>query len=152
MNLMVFYIDVNMTEIQLITIFLPKIIVATICGLIIGLEREMKHKVAGVRTHILICVGACLYTAIGIVLADTYNTDPMRVVAQIITGVGFLGAGVIFKSDDKIVGVTSAAFIWFISSIGVLVGIGYLFSSVLFTIGLLVVLVVIQEIENKLKK
>lgn len=141
-----------MTEFQLIAFILPKIIVATICGLIIGLEREMKHKVAGIRTHIIVCVGACLFTAIGIILSDTYHTDPTRIIGQIVTGIGFLGAGVIFKTDDKVVGVTSAAFIWLISSIGVLVGIGYLFSSVLFTIGLLITLVIIQKIENKLKK
>jgi putative Mg2+ transporter-C (MgtC) family protein len=141
-----------MTEIGLIVFLLPKIIVATICGLIIGWERETKNKVAGIRTHIIVCVGACLFTATGFILGEQYHVDPTRVIGQIITGIGFLGGGVIFKHEDKINGVTSAAFIWLIAAMGVMVGIGYLFSTLLFTIGLLVVLILLQKLEDKIKK
>lgn len=141
-----------MTELELISFMFPKILVATICGLVIGWEREIKNKVAGIRTHIIVCVGACLFTSIGIVLSNEFHTDPTRIIGQIVTGIGFLGAGVIFKHDDKVVGVTSAAFIWLISSIGVLIGVGYLFSSIVFTIGLLVVLILLQKLENKIKQ
>ncbi len=141
-----------MTELGLILFLLPKIIVATICGLIVGWEREVKNKVAGIRTHIIVCVGACLFTSTGFILGDQYHIDPTRVIGQIITGIGFLGAGVIFKQDDKVSGVTSAAFIWLIAAIGVLVGIGYLLSTLIFTIGLLLVLIVLQKLEDKIKK
>lgn len=130
----------------------PKIVVATICGLIIGLERELKHKVAGIRTHIIVCVGACMFTSISVILGSQYHIDPTRIIGQIVTGIGFLGAGVIFKTEDKVVGVTSAAFIWLISSIGVLIGIGYLFSSIAFTLGLLIVLLLLKKVEDKIAK
>ena len=141
-----------MSDIALIWFLLPKIFVASLCGLIIGWEREVKNKVAGIRTHIIVCVGACLFTATGFILGHQYNIDPTRIIGQIVTGVGFLGAGVIFKHEDKVVGVTSAAFIWLISAIGVLVGMGYLVSSLVFTVGLLAVLVLLQSVENKIKK
>ena len=141
-----------MTDFQLIGFLLPRIIVATICGLIIGWERELKHKVAGIRTHIIVCVGACIYTSTGFILDPQIHVDPTRVIGQIITGIGFLGAGVIFRHDDKVVGVTSAAFIWLIASIGVLIGMGFLFSSIVFTVGLLIVLILLKRVEDKLKK
>ena len=139
-----------MTEIELILYLFPKLIVATLCGIIIGWEREMKNKVAGIRTHVLVCVGSCLFTTTSFILVN-HNVDPTRVIGQIITGIGFLGGGVIFKHEDKVVGVTSAAFIWFIASVGVLVGIGYLFSSLIITIGLLGVSIILNTLENKLK-
>lgn len=141
-----------MTELELIYFMFPKIVVATICGLIIGLERELKHKVAGIRTHIIVCVGACMFTSISVILGSQYHIDPTRIIGQIVTGIGFLGAGVIFKTEDKVVGVTSAAFIWLISSIGVLIGIGYLFSSIAFTLGLLIVLLLLKKVEDKIAK
>lgn len=141
-----------MTDSQLITFLLPKIIIATICGLIIGWEREVKNKVAGIRTHIIVCVGACLFTSTGFILSSDYHIDPTRVIGQIVTGIGFLGAGVIFKNDDKVSGVTSAAFIWLIAAMGVLVGMGFLYSSLIFTIGLLAVLILLQKLEDKIKR
>lgn len=139
-----------MTDLELLVFLMPKIIVATICGLIIGWERKLRHKVAGIRTHILICVGACIFTAIGFILVPEYHTDPTRVIGQIVTGVGFLCAGVIFKDNDKIIGITSSAFIWFIASIGVLIGLGFLWSSILFTIGLLAITVLLEKVEKNL--
>lgn len=141
-----------MTELELIQFLLPKIIVASICGLIIGWEREIKGKTAGVRTHVLVCVGACIFTATGFILAPQFHVDPTRVIGQIVTGIGFLGAGVIFKHDDKVVGVTSAAFIWFIASIGVLIGLGYIVSTIIITLGLLGVSLLLQRLENKIKR
>lgn len=137
-----------MTEIQLLQFLLPKILVATICGLAIGWERELKNKVAGIRTHIIVCAGACLFTVVGIVLAQQYKVDPTRIIGQIVTGIGFLGAGVIFKQEDKVVGVTSAAFIWLVAAIGVLIGIGYLITSTIFTAGFLFVLIALQKLET----
>jgi putative Mg2+ transporter-C (MgtC) family protein len=139
-----------MNEIDLLTKMLPEIGVATVCGALIGLEREIKNKVAGIRTHILICVGVTIFTLVGISFGGT--ADPTRVIGQIITGIGFLGGGVIFKEQDKVVGVTSAAFIWFIASIGVLCGMGYLLSAGILTIGFLLITILLGRFEPLLEK
>jgi putative Mg2+ transporter-C (MgtC) family protein len=139
-----------MNEIALLTKMLPEIGVATVCGALIGLEREIKNKVAGIRTHILICVGVTIFTLVGISFEGT--ADPTRVIGQIITGIGFLGGGVIFKEQDKVVGVTSAAFIWFIASIGVLCGMGYLLSAGILTIGFLLITILLGRFEPILEK
>jgi putative Mg2+ transporter-C (MgtC) family protein len=140
-----------MTEIGFLTTIIPQMLIAAICGFIIGWEREIKNKVAGIRTHILICVGACLYTTIGVHMGELFKVDPTRIIGQIVTGIGFLGAGVIYKHDDKVVGVTSAAFVWFVSSIGVLVGVGYMFSSFFLTVGLLITMLILERFEKKIK-
>lgn len=139
-----------MNEIDLLTKMLPEIGVATVCGALIGLEREIKNKVAGIRTHILICVGVTIFTLVGISFGGT--ADPTRVIGQIITGIGFLGGGVIFKEQDKVVGVTSAAFIWFIASIGVLCGMGYLLSAGILTVGFLLITILLSRFEPILEK
>lgn len=137
----------------LITLLLPKVLIATICGLIIGYDREIKQKVAGIRTNILICVGCTILTATSFYLAkDNPNIDPTRIIGQIITGIGFLGAGVIMKNDDKIVGVTTAAFIWIISSIGILIACTNSFSTpIILTIGLLIISRIFEKVETYIK-
>jgi len=140
--------------IPLITLLLPKVIIATICGLIIGYDREVKQKVAGIRTNILICVGCTILTSISFYLAkDNPNIDPTRIIGQIITGIGFLGAGVIMKHDDKIIGVTTAAFIWVISSIGILIAVtNSFFIPIVLTFGLLIISRIFEKVETYLKK
>jgi len=95
---------------------------------------------------------ACLYASTGFILGPEYHVDPTRVIGQIVTGIGFLGAGVIYKHDDKVVGVTSAAFIWLIAAIGVLVGMGFLIASIVLTLGLLAVLMLLQNFESMIKR
>lgn len=141
-----------MSEQELFYFLLPRILSATFCGLIIGWERELRHKVAGIRTHVIVCVGACIFASLSFILINDYNEDPTRIISQIVTGVGFLGAGLIFKNDDKVSGVTSAAFIWLIAAIGTLIGIGYIWTPVIFTIGFLILLFVIQQIEIKVEE
>lgn len=135
-----------MKEIDLLLKMLPEIGVATVCGAVIGIERELKKKVAGVRTHVLICVGVAIFTLVGVSFGKT--ADPTRVIGQIITGIGFLGGGVIFKERDKVTGVTSAAFIWFIASIGVLCGLGYLISAGILTVGFLILTLLLTRLEH----
>lgn len=136
-------------DVSFVSFLLIKILISTVCGFIIGYDREIKNKVAGIRTNILICVGSALLTAVSVYLAkDNPNIDPTRIIGQIVTGIGFLGAGVIVKNDDKIVGVTTAAFIWVISAIGILVGIT---SSILAPIILTVTLLVISRIFEKVE-
>lgn len=139
--------------VPLLTFLLPKILIATICGLIIGYDREIKQKVAGIRTNILICVGCTILTSISFYLArDNPNIDPTRIIGQIVTGIGFLGAGVIMKNDDKIIGVTTAAFIWVISSIGILIGIiNSLLLPIVLTFGLLIISRIFERVETYIK-
>src|SRR5690348_6409918 len=107
--------------------FLLRCGVAAVCGAIIGLERELKQKPAGFRTNILICVGAAMYMAVGLLLMheDEGNAiDPTRIAAQVVTGIGFLGAGCIIQQGARITGLTTAATIWVVAAIGLIAGAG----------------------------
>lgn len=100
-----------------------KLLVAFLVGGVIGAEREYHDKAAGLRTIILICVGACLFTIFSIRIAD--GMDPGRIAAQIVTGVGFLGAGVILHRQGQVRGLTTASTIWISAALGIGVGVGY---------------------------
>ena len=95
-----------------------KLVLAVILGGIIGIERERNHKPAGIRTHMLVAMGSCLFTIASISFGD----DPSKIAAGIVTGIGFIGAGtIIAEKGDKIVGITTAASLWTTASIGLLV-------------------------------
>lgn len=134
-----------------ITFLLPKIIISTICGFIIGYDREIKSKVAGIRTMILICAGCALYTSVSTLMSNE-STDPTRVIGQIATGIGFLGAGVIMKNEDKIVGVTTAAFIWVVSIIGVFIGLNWILSPIFMSLGLVFTSRIFETVEKIIQK
>lgn len=139
-------------EIHLINFIIPKIIIATICGLIIGLERETKNKVAGLRTIVLICVGSTIFTAGALLVSDLFgNSDPGRVISTIVTGIGFLGGGVIIKNRDRVIGVTTAAFIWVMAAIGILCALGTIIMPIVVTLGLLVVSMLFEKFEKRIK-
>ncbi|MHB1863276.1 MAG: MgtC/SapB family protein [Gemmatimonadaceae bacterium] len=111
---------------------LAKLVVAVLLGGAIGLEREVAGKPAGLRTNILICVGAALFMHLSIVVGDIGFSpdghpygDVTRIAAQIVTGVGFLGAGTIMQARGTIIGLTSAATIWVVAAIGATVGAGF---------------------------
>lgn len=130
-------IDMEIT--QLIPLLVIKLLVAILCGAIIGLEREIKHKTAGIRTMMLICAGSSLFTSISVLIADvSTGIDSTRIIAQIVTGIGFLGAGVIIQTEDKVVGVTTAALIWVVSGIGILTGIGGIISPIVISVIILI--------------
>lgn len=103
-----------------------KIALAFLLGGIIGIEREYLNKAAGLRTLILICVGSCLYTIFSILLAEK---TPDRIASNIVTGIGFLGAGVIFKEENRVKGLTTAASIWVTAAIGMGIGAGYYWAA-----------------------
>lgn len=103
-----------------------EVMTAIFCGLIVGQERERKEKPAGLRTLTLICLGSALFTIVSVFLAgDNVYNDPARLAAQIVTGIGFLGAGVIMRDRGSVTGLTTAATIWVTAAIGVIVGSGY---------------------------
>ncbi|WP_370900631.1 MgtC/SapB family protein [Chryseobacterium gossypii] len=125
------------------------IFISVLLGLLIGAEREYRNKSAGLRTFILVCFGACLFTILSIKIGID---DSDRIAANIITGIGFLGAGVIFKGDNKIDGITTATTIWATASIGMAVGGGYVYLSFLGTVLVLMVLSFLTYLEMLIDK
>lgn len=121
-------IDTNLTV-------TTKLILAALLGIIIGFDREKSGKPAGIRTQMLVCLGSALLSAISVDMisvidvsdpvSSLYRLDPARLMAQIISGIGFLGAGVILKNGNKIQGVTTAATIWITAAVGIAVGAGF---------------------------
>jgi putative Mg2+ transporter-C (MgtC) family protein len=106
--------------------FLIRVGAAAVCGAVIGLERELKGKPAGFRTNILICLGSAIYMTVGLLLVRTTGSvDPTRIAAQVVTGIGFLGAGCIIQAGRRVTGLTSAATIWVVASIGLVAGAGF---------------------------
>lgn len=103
---------------------LLRLVAAVGAGALIGLEREVHDKPAGLRTNILICLGAALFTVMSHRLADEFGGDPARIAAQIVSGIGFLGAGAIIHFKLNVVGLTTAATIWSVASIGMALGAG----------------------------
>ena len=101
---------------------LVRLLLAAVVGGIIGYERNRLNKPAGLRTHMLVSMGAALFTIVSI--TSFSNVDPSRVVAGIVTGIGFLGAGTIFREKDTIKGLTTAASLWAVAAIGITAGIG----------------------------
>lgn len=127
----------NMYSIGILYEEFVMIILSIVIGLAIGAEREYKGKSAGLRTFILVSFGACIFTILSIKIGvQSYD----RIAANIITGIGFLGAGVIFKEDNKVGGVTTATTIWATASLGMCAGSGHLYLAILGTIIVLVVL------------
>jgi putative Mg2+ transporter-C (MgtC) family protein len=119
-----------------------RLLAAVVAGAIIGLERELHDKPAGFRTNIMICLGAALFTLLSIRLAEPRATaDITRIAAQIVTGVGFLGAGAIIQFRAAVIGLTTAATIWLVASVGMAFGAGeYVLGAVVTVLGAAVLL------------
>ena len=134
---------------QLIPPFYCEIVLvatAFLCGALVGFEREKGHKPAGLRTLILICVGSAIFTVVS--CSPTMGGhEPARIAAQIVTGVGFLGAGSILRDRHHISGLTTAATIWACSGIGLLVGAGYAAAGVVLSVAVLVTLGWVRHLE-----
>ncbi len=119
--------------------FVGRCLLAMVLGGIIGLEREFKLKPAGIKTHMLICLGATALTFLSFQMS--FNGDPSRIAAQIVSGIGFIGGGAILHSHKMVQGLTTAATLWAAASLGMLIGAGYVFASCAFTLICLVILV-----------
>ena len=147
-----------MFELEYSEIFL-RLIMAVVFGSAIGYEREIKGHDAGLRTHILVCVGACIITLVQLQvtystvemalsesdLTQVLNTDMTRMPAQIISGIGFLGAGTIIVTKKSVTGLTTAASIWTVAGLGIAVGMGSYFLAL---IGCLIILLVLRVIKK----
>ena len=128
---------------------LARLILAAFLGGIIGLEREIRRKSAGLRTNMFICIGSALFTVLSDELATKYGSgDHTRIAAQIISGIGFLGAGAIIRDRGTVVGLTTAATIFAVASIGMAVGGGLYATAVFACLLILVLLVVVGWLED----
>jgi len=131
--------------------FAFRLIAATVLGGIIGFEREASGKEAGFRTYSLVCIGAALVMIISIQIFDIYKgaagIDPSRIAAQVVTGIGFLGAGAIIRSPQGISGLTTAAGIWTASGIGLACGLGLFKLAIASTLLVLFILVVLAKVD-----
>jgi putative Mg2+ transporter-C (MgtC) family protein len=108
-----------------------RLLLAVVLGILVGVEREISHRPAGLRTHALVSLGACLFTIISI---DYFNMDPARVAAGIVTGIGFIGAGSIIAEKGRVQGITTAASLWCVAAIGLAVGAGAYVLAVVSTV------------------
>ena len=136
---------------------LGKLVLATILGGAVGMERELAGKPAGLRTNILICVGAALFTQLSVDIARIgYTTagapygDTTRIAAQIVSGIGFLGAGAILHGGGSVVGLTTAATIWVVAAIGTAVGAGAYVDACGATLVIMIILVGLRPYESRL--
>jgi putative Mg2+ transporter-C (MgtC) family protein len=128
---------------------------AMLVGIVIGLEREYTHRPAGLRTHILVALGACVVSITGEMLFAQYHAlgatpDPARLSAQVITGVGFLGAGTIMKEGVSVKGLTTAASVWAVACLGIAAGFGYYALAIVGMIFTLITLTIFESLQRKL--
>jgi putative Mg2+ transporter-C (MgtC) family protein len=124
---------------------------AVLCGGLIGIERQLRGKAAGIRTSILICLGTAMFVALG-ASTNATNVDPTRVVAQITSGIGFLGGGVILARKGLITGVTTAAVIWVLAALGALIGFGHLAATIVLTLATLGILIGVELLEGVFRR
>ena len=138
-----------------------RIILVTILAGLVGLDRELKHKPAGAKTHMLVGIGSTLFMMVSIYIylqykgADT-QVDPGRIAAQVVTGIGFLGAGTIIQARGAVYGLTTAASLWVVAGIGLAVGAGMYGAALVTTVMILLIFAVINRlsmlVESKVKK
>lgn len=132
-----------------------RVLLALVCGGGIGLERELSNHAAGFRTHILVCVGSAAIMLLSIygfgdfVTEANVRLDPARLAAQVISGIGFLGAGAIMRSGTSVKGLTTAASIWVVAAIGLCIGAGFLYCAFLVTSTVIVCLFILNKIEKQ---
>lgn len=129
-----------------------RLLLATLLSGLVGLEREVSGRAAGFRTHILVCVGSTLIMLTGIYLLDAMKglalVDPARMAGQVVSGIGFLGAGTIIQFRDSVRGLTTAASLWTAAGIGLAIGAGFYSGALAATAIVLVVLLILSRLEH----
>lgn len=131
-----------------------RLAIASLLGMIVGFERERQNQPAGLRTHTILAIGSCLAMTISITLAMQFtplvpNGDPARLAAQVVSGIGFLGAGAILRYGTSVKGLTTATSLWTTAMVGLAIGAGHFFSGIATTVMLLFILVLLNVIEKK---
>jgi len=133
-----------------------RLVVAVILGILIGIERVLVHKEAGMKTHALVSLGAAVFVIvsemIGIKYGDAGGFDPTRVASQIIVGIGFLGAGSIILQGNRLLGLTTAGGLWVTAGIGMAVGFGFYSLAVITAILVILVFVVVNKFEEPIRR
>lgn len=137
----------NLSLLSIAPLKWPGVLTTIVAGAIIGLERQIRGKPIGIRTAALICLGTYVFIAMSVSVGNGV-TDPSRVIGQVITGIGFLGAGVILSRDGMVLGVTSAAAIWVLAAIGVMIGLDKYGPALLIAFVVVGVLVGVDVLEN----
>lgn len=144
---------------------LARMTLAVVLGGIIGFERETLNKGAGLRTHMLVTLGACMFMVASIMLVTEFTDeagqvriDPTRIGSTIVTGIGFLGGGIIFKSEDRVRGLTTAAGLWVAAAIGLAAGAGFYITAIggvalaMFTLVAMRRLEILAELKNSIRE
>lgn len=126
-----------------------RLLLAFVLGAVIGIQRELRHKPAGLRTNMLICFGSALFTIISYEMAGGFGGDHTRIAAQIIPGIGFIGAGAVIRDRGTVMGITSAATIFVMASIGMAVGANMVVTAIFATLLLLIALVALGIVEDR---
>ncbi|HNS04114.1 MAG TPA: MgtC/SapB family protein [Anaerolineae bacterium] len=124
------------------------LLIAAVLGGLIGMEREREQRPAGLRTYMLVCVGSALFTILSINAFPGVPRDTARVAAQVVTGIGFLGAGTVWRSQDRVSGLTTAAGLWVAAAIGMATGAGMGALALAATVLVLIVLAVFLRLER----
>jgi putative Mg2+ transporter-C (MgtC) family protein len=127
--------------------FVGRLVLAAVLGGLIGWEREQAQRPAGLRTNMLVALGSALFTILSLKAFDSPLTDPSRVAAQIIVGIGFIGAGTLVRTGEWVRGLTTAAGLWTVAAIGMAVGAGYYVLAMACTLIALVILVIVRFFE-----
>ncbi|MBQ8476609.1 MAG: MgtC/SapB family protein [Candidatus Gastranaerophilales bacterium] len=148
----------NIENIWIDLVIIFRILLAIVLAFIPGMERELTGKFAGLRTHILVCVGACVFTILslygfqfsihaqGVMVQD----DPARIAAQVITGIGFIGAGTVMRHGTSVSGITTAATLWVCAAIGMSCGCGQYVTAIVASCATLIVLISIRALEKNI--
>lgn len=145
----------ELSELDFFLLILSRIGFSILFGFILGFEREVTGKFAGLRTHILVCVGACAFTLLSIYGFRMHNieglsgiNDPARIGAQIITGIGFIGAGTVMRHGTNVLGITTAATLWVCAAVGMACGCGMFIIAAVTSVFSLIVLILIRKFES----
>lgn len=132
-----------------ITDFIYRLLMAMLVGGLVGLEREWSNKSAGLKTNMLVAIGACIYVLINLrVSGDNAGSDPTRIIGQIVTGIGFLGGGVILRTGLNVQGLTTAATIWCSAALGCLAGLGMFVEALICAGAVLIVNLVFRKADG----
>jgi len=136
-----------------VMVIVLRLLMAVICGAVIGVEREIRDKAAGLRTHILVCLGACLFGMLGSEIAVKYpGADILRLAQGLLIGIGFLGAGVIAREGASIKGLTTAAGIWVMGAIGLAIGVGSYRLAIIGTVFIFLIIVLFGSLQKWVRK
>ncbi|HUM52157.1 MAG TPA: MgtC/SapB family protein [Chitinophagales bacterium] len=130
------------------TEFTLRLLTALIAGLLIGFERQWHHKSAGLRTNTLVSIGAAIFVLLSIIITTKENGDVTRIIAQVVTGIGFLCAGIIFKEGLNVHGLTTAVTVWCCSAVGCLAAAGYFIETFIATFFIIAVNLILKPLDE----